>query len=273
MEKSSCVTCGKEYSLKTNLQQLHYRKNPEHTPESWDTCDQCGKCFEHIGGHWGSYQTSCKYPKLTDNQKEVVTGLMMGDGSLDRLSSKNPRIRCSMTAKEYLLHLDREIFPVMGTGVKKVKTAEESMLDNMNRDSGFESSGNIENYNDIYSWCTRRNENFNEFNWYKSGEKVFPEDIELTPTILKHWYCGDGTRATTNRNSYIRIAASNESDNKDKINKIFKRAGFSVSNWNEGSGQGHTPAAICFTVDESEKMWHYMGEPLSGFEYKWPDNE
>ena len=103
--------------------------------------------------------------------------------------------------------------------------------------------------------------------WFSSGNKLFPDDVKLTPTVLKHWYCCDGHRIEHSASSAIEIAMTNERENQGKIESMFERAGFEVSNWNTSGNRFHAR----FTVAESMDMWKYMGDPLPSFSYKWPE--
>jgi hypothetical protein len=103
-------------------------------------------------------------------------------------------------------------------------------------------------------------------NWYSSGKKVWPPDLKLTPTVLKHWYCGDGNLAVDDTHRFIQISVVNERNNRKKIEHMFDRVGFEVSNWNIGEDR----CSIQFSKDESDRMFDYMGQSLPGFGYKWP---
>jgi len=147
-------------------------------------CPECGEKYKQLGQHWTG---SCSAPQLTKQQYDIVVGLLMGDGNLRR-NGKNPHIKIVMISPNYLEYLD-EMFGCLGTGIRLTQTAAESAK--RNRDSGFSPNAKEENYSDLYQWRTRSLPELHDFNWYKTGKKVWPEDIELTPTVLKHLYCGD----------------------------------------------------------------------------------
>ena len=84
-------------------------------------CPECGDEYQTLGTHW--YYNESHRPELTDYQKEVITGLMMGDGSLNRQQGENPRLVVGMITKEYLEELD-EIFGCLSTGVRLKTTTE-----------------------------------------------------------------------------------------------------------------------------------------------------
>ncbi len=226
-------------------------------------CTQCENKFSRIGTHWVQ-SDKCTHPELTQYQEEIVVGLLMGDGCIQK-AHKNPRLVVNMVSPNYLQYLD-DIFGSRSTGVTLRRTAEENAK--QNRDSGCNKDAKAENYSDLYYWQTRNLPELSKFTeWYETGEKVWPDDIELTPITLKHWYCGDGHYNNSFTQNCIKISMSNEVENTEKVDKMFKRSGLPVpSNYN-------TSGDMCdaqFTVSQSRELLDYMGESLPDFEYKWP---
>lgn len=225
-------------------------------------CPECGESFKALGIHWR--KGGCNHPPFTKEQDEIITGLVMGDGCIN-LTTKTPRLQINMTSKEYLIHLD-DIFGILSTGVTLHQTAKERA--NQNNESGFHPDADEKNYKDAYWLQTRSHPGLSKFaDWYESGKKVWPDDIELSPTVLKHWFVGDGSWHNTSGQNYIRIAMSNEKENVEKVSQYFTDCGLPQPNF-QTNGEY---CAASFTVSESVELWEYMGEPLPGFEYKWPD--
>jgi hypothetical protein len=227
-------------------------------------CPECGEKYDKLGNHW-QYRPSHR-PKITQKQLEIVKGLLMGDGCIYH-KSKNAHLETDMTSINYLKYLN-DVFGSLSNGVELHKTNGEAAK--RDRNSGFNPKAKKENYSDLYRFKTRSHPKFNEFReWYSSGEKVWPEDIELTPTVLKHWYVGDGCHVNENQSSYIKISMMNESKNINKVIKYFSNSGLpkpSNHNIQENS------CGVFWTVEDSYKLWDYMGEPLPDFEYKWPED-
>ena len=48
-------------------------------PKDKVECPECGEKFKGIDTHW--YKSSCNYPPISQHQKEVIIGLLMGDDS------------------------------------------------------------------------------------------------------------------------------------------------------------------------------------------------
>lgn len=231
-------------------------------------CPECDEYISSIGHHWGK-SPSCR-PEIKDKQHEVITGLLMGDGSLNTHNGE-PYLQVGMISESYLHYLDECVFPAIGRGVNLYKTAKES-AESLS-ESKLPGSGNVDNYNDIYFWRTSNHHELRRYEcWYNSGNKVWPKNIDLTPVTLKHWYCGDGNYNTHGTNRRISIAMANERENTDKVDEMFKRASLPQPN-NYYTYQRDSGGYVCqaqFTVEQSQELFDYMGEPLPDFEYKWP---
>jgi len=112
---------------------------------------------------------------MTEYQHEVVTGVLMGDGTINRQNGWNPCLTVNMTACEYLQYLD-EVFGILSTGVRMHQTAEQSY----NNGGKFGKNTTVENYSDVYRLRTRRLPELHEYaSWYDTGKKVWPESVEL----------------------------------------------------------------------------------------------
>lgn len=207
-------------------------------------CPNCEGTYDKLGLHWNR---GCSYPSFSDMQLEILTGLLMGDGTVVR--GTNPSIRAHMTNKEYLEFLDN-IFGVLGCGIRLHE-------EHSNKD-----------WSNTYTWQTRAHPYLSKYeDWYSSGRKVWPEDIELTPLVLKHWYAGDGCLEVRGNSVRASIALTNEMGNGDKVIGMFNSAGVVEPNWYENG----TMASIRWTVEDTYELFKYMGEPLPGFESKWPN--
>jgi hypothetical protein len=233
-------------------------------------CHQCSGEYKSIGLHWA--KSDCDYPELSNFQGDVLTGLLLGDGSINSNNGDgcNPRMECSMVTKEYLDYLNSDVFPILGTGVTLTRTAEESFEQIKSRD--FRTYTDSSNYSDVYRFRTRKLPELKKFlSWYDSGEKVFPENIELSPTVLKHWYCGDGHYRGAGGSKYITINVSNEVNNKQKIESMFSNIGLPVHSWNISErSDGSVVASIYFSTYTTDDFFDYIGDSLPGFGYKWP---
>jgi hypothetical protein len=237
------------------------------TGVSEKTCHSCGNVYKLIGNHW--LNGDCKHPELSQYQKDVFTGILMGDGHIAH-RDRTPIFQLAMINKEFLEFLTTEIFPLLGSSVSLQMTGEEHEL--KNKETGFFSKDIEYNCKDIYSWHSVSHPVFEQYSeWYSSGEKVWPcEKINLTPTVLKFLYVCDGSCKLNSADSpSISIGMSNESERKQNVRDMFNRCGFHPTFEEYMRERGGKWMQASFSVEESKDMLRYMGEPLPGFEYKW----
>lgn len=91
--------------------------------------------------------------------------------------------------------------------------------------------------------------------------KQFPNDIELTPTVAKFWYLGDGYLDFGNwGRPRLGIKARNETERSGFLVELFEHVGIFPS------FQRHE---LRFSCDDTETFIEWMGEAPPGFEYKW----
>lgn len=107
--------------------------------------------------------------------KELIDGLLLGDGSLDK-RAKNARYRHSCKHKEYIEHVIKEL--------SKFGVITETIYD---KDNGYGTGRVYQCYSKVTDELTVH---YNR--WYKDKKKIVPADLELTPLVLLHWYIGDG---------------------------------------------------------------------------------
>jgi hypothetical protein len=221
-----------------------------------ETCPECGETFSYLGLHWD--RGKCDIPKLGEERKELIKGILLGDGYLMR--QKKPRLRVQMTNKEFLEWLDAKFGVLASGGVTVHRTAGERA--EKDRNSGFNPIATEEAYSDTYEWHTRSHDGLSEFAaWYESGKKVPPDSIVLTPSTLKMWYICDGSMEIGSRGRpRIKIAASDFFRRDVALAEWFERIGFSPT---------IVPPMLQFGHDQSERLLGYMGEPIPGFRQKW----
>jgi len=230
-------------------------------------CHDCGDEYNKVSAHWAL--GDCEYPSFTDKQIEILTGVLMGDGSIGEKfdNKRNPRFRIGNTNLEYLNYLYDKLQPLCTREPVKRRTPEQ-LAESL---SGFSNTSDPADYKAQYSLQTFSHPKLSRFeDWYSTGEKVFPESIELTPTVLKHWFVCDGSYNNNGHRNYIAIHLSNERENKEKIERYFSDIGIPVSRWRDDKqGDGTYKTSIIFNVDETKQLFSYMGDCIPGFEYKW----
>jgi hypothetical protein len=221
----------------------------------------CCKSYDgdNIGLHW-SNNPNCSSPEPSKYKKEIIKGLLMGDGTLNDVSGDSPFMQVNMINREFLEWVSDEL-GVFGLDVRMHKDSEEQFrLSSENFDNLKKS-----NFNDIYSLQTRCFDWMKDFrSWYTDSGKTFPKDLSLTSISAKVWYVCDGSvhYYTDSSNAHIQISASNERNNYDNINRMWNEVGFDVR-------LGESSSNFRFTVSESEDVLEWFGEPLPGFEHKW----
>lgn len=233
---------------------------------SRQTCPKCGDRFKSVGHHW-RYNPEHR-PNIDEYQMDILTGLVMGDGTVNHRHKDKSHICCEMINLDYLEYIDN-IFGPLSQGVKLKHTAKERAK--LNRESGFSENALEENYNDTYYWSCSAHPKINKFDsWYSEGYKIWPEEIRLTPTVLKHWYVCDGSLDVQGGYSSIIIGLSNECENKNKINKMFSKVNLPTPSWVDYvDNEGYRNCTIRFSSDETDELLSYMGKPVPGFSYKW----
>lgn len=226
-------------------------------------CEECGNEYERISHHWSANPDH--QPEFTEEQWQILTGIVMGDASVHP-GRKTPKVLMQLTVPEYLEYLNDK-FGVLGTGVKLYKNAEEQAK--RIKASGFSPNADPENYKDVYQWHTRTHPSLSELReWYASGKKVFPPDIDLTPTVLKHWYVCDGYLAKNMKR--IVISISNEHERRHEISEMFARVDLPTPSYDiQTRKDGSIKCNARWPSSRMGALLDYMGEPLPGFEYKW----
>ncbi|AGM11463.1 homing endonuclease with LAGLIDADG motif [Halogranum tailed virus 1] len=203
------------------------------------TCPDCGKDgLRNLGMHIA--QTECEYPELSDEVIEIVTGILMGDGHIE----KSGLFGVAVNEKKYLQYVEEQ-FPdwlVTKSGVHPV--------------SSETSVGGLQ-----YRLRTVAHPSFKEMRdlWYPKGKKKFPlNEIEPTGTILKHWYATDGhLEKPSNR---PQIASYNE--NSEELRDWLNSYGFDTCQDYRG---------VCFNKRSQSDFYDSVDSPVPGYEYKWGD--
>lgn len=232
-------------------------------------CPNCDERFERLGSHW--VQSDCDYPSFTKEQLDILTGLMMGDGSLNK-NRVNSSVNCRSNEFEYLEYLD-ELFGVLSTRVTVERTAKQ--LAENEKSTIPNRSSNPSDYSDVYVWQTRRHPELSQYeDWYTDEGKIYPEDIKLSPEVLTHWYIGDGTliELEGDGNFSVKISVCNERDNLEKVYNYFRDADLPEPNrsHNFERSNGTIGCHIVWNESESTELMSYMNGPIPGYEYKFP---
>ncbi|EGQ44117.1 MAG: hypothetical protein J07AB43_01760, partial [Candidatus Nanosalina sp. J07AB43] len=92
-------------------------------------CESCNTHYTNIAKHWA--QSPCSQNDISDKQKQILIGHLMGDATLLNRSSKSPRMKWVMANRDYMLWLDQKLGWVSnGVSLKQSSCEVNSKLDN-----------------------------------------------------------------------------------------------------------------------------------------------
>jgi len=229
-------------------------------------CPNCDYVSPQLGKHWSG---SCKYPEISEYQENVLTGILMSDGSINKpQNGQNPRFRIDMyePSVPYLEYISNNVFPIITTEVRLGEEAESKTRESNTFDI------NVENCSDMYYLSSRRMPVFQKYlDWYKDGHKNWPcDDIEMNGTIFKHLYVGDGTLTEKSGSYYISIAANDQRNIIDDVVELFAEW-VGEPHIGDYKRQKKNDLVISFNERQTEQIFKKMGCAVPGFEYKWPE--
>lgn len=97
--------------------------------------------------------------------------------------------------------------------------------------------------------------------WYKNRIKVVPENIKITPTVLLHWYLGDGSISRENG-----ITLCTDSFSSESINYLM----YELSNLKFLPMLNYLNNRIIIPNKRVKEFLNLIGNcPVKSFEYKW----
>mgnify|MGYP000267584302 CR=1 FL=1 len=210
-------------------------------------CPSCGRGFKNrnsLGSHYIHNQDH--KPEPTGRMIEIAKGWVLGDASYPK---SRGTLRCYNTNFEFM-KWTKEQFGILAQDifVEETKGSIEFIRDRqVTRDK------------DLYRMYVSGYGGFMEIGEWYGDNKSFPEDLELTPLIVKVWYSCDGNlNNRQGRKPYARI--SSVLFDLDKVISSFEELGFNPSK---------TGDYVQFSSEDTLELLDWMGEPPSGMEYKW----
>jgi transcriptional regulator with XRE-family HTH domain len=199
---------------------------------------------------------------LDEELIQYIEGELLGDGCLQARRS----------------NIDNKVNSARYTHGTKYKSYLE-WLSNLFSKYNLEQSGNIlywkDKHNSIsYKYSTRSYVELKSIfeRWYPNGKKIVPKDIVLTPTIIKHWYLGDGNFTRRYKDNSFRLTLHTEGfskkDNELLISKLCELG--IICNLTKAN-------YIYIPVRYIYRFFKYIGncpeEIKSTYGYKWPKEE
>jgi len=114
---------------------------------------------------------------LTEEQKSILIGCLLGDGSLRRKQNTLLEVNHSSKQRDY-------VFWLYSKFKECVSTPPKIRVNGLNRTSYRFTTRSIDALNDFY-------ENF----YSKKLQKTLPRDLELNPLSLAVWFMDDGSKS------------------------------------------------------------------------------
>lgn len=145
--------------------------------ETWDVAD---------------YERRVRHIDLSERLRELLEGELLGDGYIG-INNKSGYYMHSSKYPEYLQWLFGllEQEGLLWNGKIRYKRSK----------NGNSYSASTYSYRELMDMREK---------WYVGSKKIIPRDLEFTPTIIRHWYIGDGNlrKVTTCRMGQIQIATN-----------------------------------------------------------------
>lgn len=191
---------------------------------------------------------------LTEKQKEVLDGALLGDGCLYlHTNGKNAQFTYLSKSREHVEYVGKYFQEYWsGEGIKDT-----SYIDERTNKEYFRSQ--IKTYT---------NETFTEqYNrWYKNGIKHLPQDLVLTPLICLIWYVGDGGICHANRTEYIKLSTQCFSKEEQETILLPQLIQFEASLIKTDNNQYF----IYIPRRKEKEFLDYIGScPFNDYKYKW----
>jgi len=196
--------------------------------------------------------------KISGVLAEILDGELLGDGYL--IKPKKGNCNCyfgyGTARKDYLIWLAKTL-RILGL--------------NSRDNSVYESIGRGYSTNLSYWYQSHRFPELSDLHkrWYPDGKKKVPKNIELTPTVCRHWYIGDGSLNKSFPALYITL--STQSFTATEVDGLIKM----LNEIGVGAKQGKHPngAVIVMGKEAATAFLNYIGQCPKKIEhvygYKW----
>ncbi len=196
-------------------------------------CRQCSQQFQSLARHWSQSQ-QCEFRSFSDHQREIVRGLLLGDGSLE--SNDLTYLRCGSKRQRHIEWLADEL--------------------------GWLARGVTYDSSDTYRLRTMSHPNLGRYwTWMEAPSTGYT----LTPTAARVWYACDGTISFGGASDVPQITFAASSDAKrEAIAQLLAQRGFEPMTWDR---------RIALPREKTKQWLSWIGDPSPGSEYKWCTTE
>jgi endogenous inhibitor of DNA gyrase (YacG/DUF329 family) len=155
--------------------------------EEYNRCPECALAYDSLGSHWSL--SDCSPPELTQRQREILTGVVMGDGHV-AVSDTAPYVVLTGVRREFIKWFSDEM-GVFSRGVREGSTDDELLERALAHGGGFATEDS--EFRDQYTAHTCVSEVFQPWReWYGKDGKQFPTELDFTSLVAKVWYVCDG---------------------------------------------------------------------------------
>lgn len=196
---------------------------------------------------------------LTEIQKEVLYGALLGDGSLIKHKNGINAQFCYLSKShqhvKYVANFFKDYWS--GEGIKK-----SSYLDARTNKTYYRSM--LRTYTNL--GFTK------EYNkWYLDGVKHLPLDLKLTPLTCLIWYIGDGGICHGQRTENIKLSTQCFSKEEQEAILLPQLKNFEASLMKADINSAGKQQYYIYIPHRKEKDFlNYIGEcPFSDYQYKW----
>ena len=183
---------------------------------------------------------------LNDTAFEIITGELLGDGSIFFTGSKANACFSHSTA-----NIDYGEYLYNKLKINNVPLLKKEYLPSRNNNKPqFRTRTCSNSY-----WSNLHHQ------WYKGNKKIVP-DIKLTKEICLHWFLGDGYFEVGT--CKISTCSFTYEENK-KLANLLTEIGFKAS-FNKRSGNYYI---IRFSKNSFQSFLNWIGDPVKGYEHRW----
>jgi hypothetical protein len=220
----------------------------------------------NIARRLNSYALHLRYAKsfqLTDEVKNYVDGLVLGDGHIFQKNKWSARYDQGFSARfrgwAFRILQDFHKFGIEG-----------SFLETVTKDTIIKKTGqHLKSFLCIMLY-TKFYETFTFFRkrWYVNGIKVIPRDIELTPQLLANFHMGDGEHDLATGRVAFSVNSFCAHDVKFLVKKLQDTLGVEAKVY-PNRGQDNQPRIKLSRKDSEIFLSYTKLFKVSCFNYKW----
>jgi len=257
----------------------------KHCPEeqiiaAYQSGKTCAKVGEEYGCSYGSvyniltrnnvklrsqssYMISKRETLLTETHKQIIDGLLLGDGSVRRRKvDKTASLNVTTVEGEFADH-----FPIVLplNFYTNIQEAKQTFIHD-----------HIANSRKSYRISSTADLSLNEYRdkWYPSGVKIIPKDLVLTPVSVKYWLYGDGTthykKHKNVKDAYVNLCFCTHCFSVPDCELLIAKLEESIGLRFHIENNHDKPTLVICEMDSINKFFDYIGEcDVPCYQYKW----